>query len=91
MKTLDEMRAHILEKATADESFRGKLIADPKTTIEEELGVTIPDGITVQVHENTAQQVHLVLPGIGKLSEKELNAAAAGSNCDGSNTGLTYN
>lgn len=75
MKKADEMRAHIIKKATEDEAFRATLMAEPKATIEGELGVTIPDGITVQVHENTTQHVHLVLPRTGKLSEEELTAA----------------
>ena len=77
MKSPDEMRAHIIEKATEDEAFRGKLLSDPKTSIEDELGITIPEGMTVEVHENTAQTVHLVLPTV-KLSESELQTTAGG-------------
>ena len=79
MKTADEMRAHILGKATEDETFRSKLLSDPRTSIEDELGVTIPEGVTVQVHENTAQTVHLVLPPATKLSDTELRAASGGA------------
>ena len=79
MKNPDEIRAHIIGKATEDETFRSKLLSDPKSSIEEELGITIPDGVTVQVHENTTQHVHLVLPRTGKLSEKELTAAGGDS------------
>ena len=78
MKTPDEMRAHIIGRATEDESFRGKLLADPKTSIEDELGITIPAGVTVEVHENTAQTVHLVLPPATKLSDTDLKATVGG-------------
>ena len=81
MKTPEEMRAHIIGKATEDETFRGKLLSDPKTSIQDELGITIPEGIAVQVHENNTQTVHLVLPPTTKLSEAELKAAAGGTDC----------
>ncbi len=79
MQSVDEMRAHLIGKATEDETFRGKLLSEPRTSIEDELGITIPAGVTVQVHENTAQTVHLVLPPSPKMSEEELRAAAGGS------------
>ena len=82
MKTAREMRDHIIEKATEDETFRGQLLSDPRTSIEGELGVTIPESVTVQVHENTAQTVHLVLPSAVKLSDADLRAAAGGGATD---------
>ena len=78
MRTADEMRTHIISKATEDEAFRGKLLSDPRTSIEDELGVTIPEAVTVQVHENTARTVHLVLPPATKLSDADLKAASGG-------------
>ena len=81
MKTPDELRTHIIEKATEDETFRGKLLSNPKTAIEDELGITIPEGIAVQVHENSTQTVHLVLPLVTKLSEAELKSTAGGQCC----------
>ena len=78
MENPKQMRAHIIAKASEDETFRDNLLSDPKTTIEGELGVTIPEGMTVQVHENTAQSVHLVLPSSSRLSDADLRAAAGG-------------
>ena len=77
-KSIDEMHAHIIGKASEDEAFRSQLLSDPKTSIEGELGVTIPAGLAVQVHENSREEVHLVLPPAAKLTEAELNRAAAG-------------
>lgn len=39
-----------------------ELLTNPKTLLEHELGITIPDGVTIQVHEDTSTTVHLVLP-----------------------------
>ena len=79
MKTPEEMRDHLIAKASTDEAFRKKLLSDPRTSIEAEFNITIPEGVSVQVHENSAQTVHLLLPPAVKLSEKELSVAAGGS------------
>ena len=78
MKTPEEMRDHLIAKAGTDKAFRERLLSDPRTSIEAEFSITIPEGVSVQVHENSAQTVHLLLPPTVKLSEKELNAAAGG-------------
>ena len=50
MRSGDEMLQQIVEKSALDAEFRQQLIADPKSTISEELGITIPDSMTIQVH-----------------------------------------
>jgi len=61
----------ILTRAMKDEGFREALLANPKTLIEQELGVSLPQGVTIQAHEETRSTVHLVLP------PRELGACAA--------------
>ena len=78
MKTAEEMRDHLIAKAGTDAAFREKLLSDPRTSIEAEFGITIPESVSVQVHENSIQTVHLVLPPAVKLSEAELAKAAGG-------------
>ena len=73
--TMSEMRAHILARAAEDGEFRTKLLADPKPVISAELGVFIPEGFTVQVHEDSATSAHLVLPSPDRLSDKDLEEA----------------
>ena len=68
----------LVAKAMEDCEFRGRLIADPKQTIEQELGVTIADGHVIRVHENSAGAAHLVLPPPSKLSGEERRAAITG-------------
>ena len=79
MRNPEEMRDRLIEKASEDDAFRSQLLSDPRVSIEDELGVKIPEGLSVQVHENTAQQVHLVLPPSPKLSEADLGAASGGA------------
>ena len=79
METRKELEARIIAKANRDEGFRTQLRNDPKGAIGQELGVTIPEALSVNVHEETADTAHLVLPMSEKLDERDLqNVAAAG-------------
>ena len=77
--TAAELREHLVEKATADETFRAQLIADPKAAIKDELGLAIPDGFTIKVHEDVPDTSHVVLPPLAALGESELQEAAGGA------------
>lgn len=77
-RTMSEMKAHIMAKAAEDGEFRAKLLADPKPVISAELGVFIPEGFTIQVHEDSSTSAHLVLPLPNRLSEKDLEEAVGG-------------
>ena len=77
-----DLESQLIAKAWQDPAFKQTLINDPKGTIEKETGMKIPDGVEIQVHEETADTLHLVLPPKpeeGELSEEELELAAGGS------------
>ena len=78
METPNEMRMKIVDKATADEAFRARLLGDPKGALERELGVTIPASLSIEVHEESAGTAHLVLPPDSKLNESDLRAVTGG-------------
>ena len=78
METAQEMHAKIVGKAAADAEFRARLLSDPKGAIEQELGVTIPASLSIEVHEDSAETVHLTLPPDSKLSEDDLEQASGG-------------
>ena len=78
METRKELEARIVAKANRDDDFRAKLRSDPKGAIGQELGVTIPDALSVKVHEETATTAHLVLPMSEKLTERDLQAVEGG-------------
>ena len=78
METANEMRARVVEKAIADDGFRAQLKADPKAALRDALGVNIPDGIRVEVHEERADVAHLVIPPGSGLSESELQQVQGG-------------
>ena len=75
-----EMRERLIEKATVDEAFRARLLADPRAAVEAETGVAVPAGFTLEVHEDTADTSHLVLPppADAALSEADLEQVAGG-------------
>ncbi len=79
METAKEMQARVVGKAAEDADFRARLLSDPKGAIEQELGVTIPASLSVEVHEESGAAAHLVLPPDSKLNESDLQAVAGGA------------
>ena len=78
MQSEEQIKAHVAMKATEDDDFRGRLIADPRTAVEEETGLRFPDGYRVHVHEESATDAHLVLPPRPELSREQLDRIAGG-------------
>jgi hypothetical protein len=70
----------VVAKAWADEAFKQRLLAEPATVLREQ-GIELPDGLEVQVVENTEQRAYLVLPKPpqGELSVTELDQASGGT------------
>ena len=79
MQSPNEMRTKIVGKASEDADFRAKLLSDPKAAVEQELGVTMPASLAVQVHEENDAIAHIVLPPASKLSEGDLRAVSGGT------------
>ena len=51
----------LIQSAVNDEKLRRKFVAAPRQTLAE-AGIALPDGLDVQVLENTDKVIHLVLP-----------------------------
>ena len=66
-----------------DSVFRAQLLADPKTAINQEFGITVPDNIEIKVHKSDMTTVHLALPPDEVLDEEQLQAVSAGLCCCG--------
>ena len=81
MRTGDQMLKQLVEKSALDADFRQNLLTDPKTTISQELGITIPDSMEIKVHESDMQTVHLALPPDPHITEEQLEAISAGLCC----------
>ena len=75
------MVREIVERSSLDTAFRQRLLADPKTAISQELGIAIPDSVTVVVHESDMRTVHIALPPDPNLTEEQLEAISPGLCC----------
>jgi len=80
-----EMERRLIEKSLQDESFRQKLIEDPKGAVEQELGTRLPEDVRVVTVEETQDTIYLVLPSTSmagaegvELSDQELESVAGG-------------
>ena len=64
-----------------DEALKQRFMSDPKTVLAEH-GMPVPDGMDVNVVENTDNTVHITMPappsGSMDLSDEELSNAAGG-------------
>ncbi|MCY4365726.1 MAG: NHLP leader peptide family RiPP precursor [Chloroflexi bacterium] len=78
IRTVSEMKAHILARATEDAGFRASLIANPRLAVSAELGVEIPDEFTIFVHEDSPTSAHLSLPPSDQLTPEELAQVGGG-------------
>ena len=65
-----------------DEALKQRFMADPKAVLAE-YGMDVPDGMAVNVVENTDNTVHITMPappsGSMGLSDEELSNAAGGA------------
>jgi len=75
--TRQQLEVHLLRRAAADPDFRDRLLQNPKSVIEAEIGLRFPDGLTVQVHEEKLNQLHVVLPVDLRISENLVPPGAA--------------
>ena len=77
-----EMERRLIEKSLEDESFRQRLIEDPKGTVEEELGTRLPEEVRVVTVEETQDTIYLVLPSTPiagtELSDQQLESVVGG-------------
>jgi hypothetical protein len=79
-----EMERRLIEKSLRDESFRQRLLEDPRAAVEEELGTRLPESVQVRAVEESAQTIYLVLPSAspigegGELSDEALESVAGG-------------
>lgn len=78
----NKIKTQLIQKASTDPAFRQRLVDDPKETLSDLLGVTLPPGMTITVLEEHPGQHYLVLPpappAIDTLPLNELDLALVG-------------
>ena len=86
METQASMMEKLLAKAAEDSEFRTKLLAEPRTALQEGLGIQIPADFNVVIHEDDVRTAHLVLPASPELTDAQLEHAAGGGICGSGTT-----
>lgn len=72
-----ELEHHLIDRAMRDSEFLALLRSDPKAALEAEilrlgLAIRIPDGLKVEVLEETADTLYLVLPpGVARSTPRQ--------------------
>jgi Nitrile hydratase, alpha chain len=77
VKTRKDLEIHLITRALKDEGFRQELVANPKTVVEKELGVKLPEELEIKVLQETENTFYMVLPSnpYERISEEELKAS----------------
>ena len=74
--------AQLFAACWKDEALKARFMSDPKAVLTE-YGMDVPDGIDVNVVENSDNTVHITMPpapaGDSELSDEELAGAAGGA------------
>jgi hypothetical protein len=68
----------IIKRSWKDEKFKEALIKDPKGTLKSEYGIVIPEGIQLDVVEDTREKTTLILPAPMELSDEDMEAVVGG-------------
>lgn len=82
-----DLEAKLVARAVKDASFRQRLLSDPKSALQEEIGqlapgTSLPEGFQVEVLEEDDRSLYVVLPSkqseSRELSDEELQPVAGG-------------
>ena len=83
-ETRKDFEMRLIAKAWTDEAFRQQLLSNPKAVVEQEFGEQLPEGINVEIIQEPANTLYIVLPampesgGSEELNDEELEAVAGG-------------
>jgi hypothetical protein len=68
--------AKVIARAWTDDTFRQWLHKDPVAALQDS-GLKVPEGAKVHIHENTAKDVHVVIPTKPEGSLQNIASLAA--------------
>lgn len=74
-----DLSIRVAERAASDPAFRAYVITDPRAAISSVLGVDIPEGVDITVHESTPTHVHVALPAYLPAADGDLGSISGGA------------
>ncbi|MBD2387100.1 NHLP leader peptide family RiPP precursor [Cylindrospermum sp. FACHB-282] len=83
----ENLEAKIIARAWKSEEYKQELLNNPKAVIEREFNIQIPEGVTVQILEETPTNLYFVMPirpqiddrNLAEISDEELASIAGGN------------
>ena len=76
-----EMQDLLAKFSAENAEYRTALLENAKSVVEAQFKLNVPEGVSINVVEDTAETVHIVLPAAqadGELSDADLEAVAGG-------------
>ncbi len=77
-----EIEESIIKQASESSAFRSRLLSDPRSVVETELGQKLPEALDIEVLEETANKIFLRLPRVvatgDELADEDLELVAGG-------------
>lgn len=77
------LESQLIEKALKDDAFRKKLADDPKGAIESDAGIKLPEDLQIEVHQETKNTLHMVLPYAPRAKAELKPEEMLGADCSG--------
>jgi hypothetical protein len=80
VSTREEKLAPVIARVWQDEAYRKELIADPKGVLQKEFGVELPEGLAIEVLEESPAKLYIVIPPkpTNELGDDQLEEVAGG-------------
>ncbi|CAH1227149.1 hypothetical protein PAECIP111891_06081 [Paenibacillus allorhizoplanae] len=60
--SMDTLKVNIIKKAWEDPDFKARLLADPRSALEQDFGHSIPEGIELHVMAVTPTKYAMIIP-----------------------------
>ena len=57
-KTRQQLEARLIDRALQDDAFRQELVRDPKGVFARELGIRVPERLTIEVREESPTTIY---------------------------------
>lgn len=77
--TRASLEALIASRLAADPGFRQQLLANPREVLTELTGMVVPEAVVINVYQESATEIHCVIPvRDSELSDEDLSLVAGG-------------